>query len=100
MKPPSEEQKALSAQLNALLDTALSLRELECLAITLAGFSAKHIGEQLHISHRTVETHLQKAYQKVGCSGKQHCLEIMYANQTLVLWWDLCKVLLHLENPY
>lgn len=88
-----EEQGALQEFLSTSLDATLSSREFECVALAFCSFSAKHIGEILGRSHRTIEVHLQNAYQKLGCYGKQQCLDMMHANQTLTLWWDLGRLI-------
>lgn len=89
-----DDRSLLMDALNQALGISLSMREMECLAIGFCGFSAKHIAEILHISHRTVESFFHHAYQKLGCYGKQETLELMYKNQLLTLWLDLEKLLL------
>lgn len=84
----------MTAKLNEVLNTSLSKREIECLALVFCGFSAKHVGEILNVSYRTVETHLSKTYQKLKCFGKQQLLELMYEKELLTLWLDLGKMIL------
>lgn len=84
----------LTKTLNRSLITPLSSREIECLALGFCGFSAKHIGEILGISYRTIETHMIHIYRKLDCFGKQQVLEFMYEKQLLTLWLDLGKSLL------
>lgn len=45
---------------------ALSPRQLECLRWVEAGLSARDTGQILGISPRTVEKHLEQAYQALG----------------------------------
>lgn len=45
---------------------ALSHRQLECLSWAEAGKSARDAGQILGISQRTVEKHLEQAYELVG----------------------------------
>lgn len=78
--------------INQTLKAELSIREIEVIALSFCGFSAKHIAELFHLSHRTIETHLQHAYQKLGCFGKQHALEMMFENDLLTLWLELGKL--------
>jgi len=49
---------------------ALTKREREVAALAAQGFSAREIGERLFIGERTVETHLGKAYGKLGISSR------------------------------
>lgn len=72
----------------------LSKREAHCLALILSGLSAKSAAGVLFISNRTVETHLYKAYEKLQCTSKQQCLEMMLANQTLHLWNECANILM------
>jgi DNA-binding CsgD family transcriptional regulator len=44
----------------------LSLREAEVLAWTASGKTNPAIGKLLHISSRTVQTHLERVYRKLG----------------------------------
>lgn len=48
----------------------LSEREKECLALLIAGKTAKEIGNELKISYRTVEHHLEKIKRKANVSSK------------------------------
>ena len=49
---------------------SLTRREREVARLAAAGLSAKEIAEQLAIGERTVETHLARAYAKLGLSSK------------------------------
>lgn len=48
----------------------LSSRELDCLDLLLLGNTAEETANQLHISSRTVETHLDNAKHKLNCQNK------------------------------
>ncbi len=48
----------------------LSLREREIIQLTVNGHTAPQIADLLHISERTVESHLANAYGKLGVSSK------------------------------
>ena len=52
------------------LMTRLSKREREIVRLTVEGHTAPQIARLLHISERTVETHLANAYGKLGISSK------------------------------
>jgi DNA-binding CsgD family transcriptional regulator len=52
------------------LMTKLSKREREVVRLTVDGRTAPQIADLLHISERTVESHLANAYTKLGISSK------------------------------
>jgi DNA-binding CsgD family transcriptional regulator len=54
---------------NSHLDN-LTPRELECLSLAIAGYSAKEIGMKLNISYRTVERHIYNAKNILGSLSK------------------------------
>ena len=83
----------ISATLIRTLNVALSAREVECLSLAIAGLSAKYASTILGISHRTIESHLCRVYEKLGCYSKQHAFELMHANKTLTQWWELATLL-------
>ncbi|MDR3443047.1 MAG: LuxR C-terminal-related transcriptional regulator [Legionella sp.] len=56
--------------------TYLSKRELECLHLTIKGYTAKRIGRELGISHRTVEEYLVNIRIKIGASSKAELIEM------------------------
>jgi DNA-binding CsgD family transcriptional regulator len=49
---------------------ALTEREREVARLAAGGLTAREIGERLIIGHRTVETHLARAYAKLGVASK------------------------------
>lgn len=82
-KPSNQDYSRLSAVLSHISHSSLSNREIECLALTLCGLSAKHIASFLKNSHRTVEKILSQAYQKLDVYNKQDMVEKMYQNFVL-----------------
>lgn len=42
------------------------------------GFSCKYIAGKLHISARTVETHMGRIYQKLGVSDRDSIIEMYH----------------------
>jgi ATP/maltotriose-dependent transcriptional regulator MalT len=54
----------------ALGPESLTDREHEVVALAVEGLTANAIGERLHISERTVETHLTHAYAKLGVRSR------------------------------
>lgn len=59
----------LSASAAGPLD-GLTQRELEVAALASRGYTAAEIGRQLHISERTVESHLANAYAKLAIHSR------------------------------
>jgi DNA-binding NarL/FixJ family response regulator len=60
-------RRAAAAALGA---ESLTDREHEVVVLAVEGLTAKAIGERLHISERTVETHLAHAYAKLGVRSR------------------------------
>lgn len=58
--------------------TKLSKRESQCLYFCLRGHSAKTTGNHLHLSPKTVESHLDSAKIKTGCANKVELFEFAY----------------------
>ncbi|MEH0843047.1 LuxR C-terminal-related transcriptional regulator [Micromonospora sp. CPCC 205711] len=52
------------------LRPALTERELEIAGLAAAGVTSRAIAEQLFLSTRTVENHLQRVYSKLGITGR------------------------------
>ena len=48
----------------------LSARQIQCLSCITQGLTAKEAANALHISHRTVETHLYNLNQKLVCKNR------------------------------
>lgn len=76
-------------------DFLLTRREVECLSISLLGFSARQVGRLLYISCRTVESHLQKALATLYCKTKLDCLDMMMEQNRLHVWQELGRILLN-----
>lgn len=53
----------------------LSLREAQCLLLTIAGKTAQQIADKLCISKRTVEAHMLSARTKMDCDSKSEMIE-------------------------
>ena len=71
----------------------LTDREIECCSLFISGFSAKQIGIMLSISHRTVETHLEKGRLSLGCTNRIQMIEKFLVEQTYFLFQDLARLL-------
>lgn len=50
----------------------LTAREREVAALARAGLRTKEIAARLHLSERTVESHLAHVYAKLGVSGRRN----------------------------
>ena len=48
----------------------LSPQELQIAQLAAEGFSNREIGEQLYLSHRTVESHLYRLFPKLGVTSR------------------------------
>jgi DNA-binding CsgD family transcriptional regulator len=53
--------------------------ELNTAVQAAAGRSNKQIADHLHLSVRTVESHLQRAYEKLGISGRHELAAALHA---------------------
>lgn len=61
----------------AVAPTPLTRREREVSQLAAAGHSAKEIAERLFLSHRTVENHLARAYDKLGVRSRAELAELL-----------------------
>jgi DNA-binding NarL/FixJ family response regulator len=52
------------------LPGGLTEREVEVLRLVAAGLTNIEVADQLFLSRRTVDTHLQRAYGKLGVTGR------------------------------
>ena len=52
-------------------EPSLTGRERQIAELAASGFTARQIGDRLHIGVRTVETHLARVYRKLGVGSKQ-----------------------------
>lgn len=53
----------------------LTRRELEILALIVEGLSSKEVAEQLFVSKRTVDFHLDNIYEKLQVSNRMQALQ-------------------------
>jgi DNA-binding CsgD family transcriptional regulator len=58
---------------------ALTRREQQVASLAARGFTAAEIGEQLHIGHRTVETHLAGIYSKLLIRSRRELIRMASA---------------------
>ncbi len=57
--------------------TPLTRREREVAELAARGTASKEIAEKLFVSSRTVENHLQRAYEKLGVRGRPELAEVL-----------------------
>jgi len=55
----------------------LTAREQQVTRLTAQGYTAREIGDELHIGRRTVETHLVNAYDKLGVRSKRELIRFV-----------------------
>ncbi|HZA85596.1 MAG TPA: helix-turn-helix transcriptional regulator, partial [Acidimicrobiales bacterium] len=56
----------------------LTAREREVALLAAEGRASRDIGEHLHLSTRTVDTHLARAYRKLGIGGRDELARAMH----------------------
>lgn len=61
----------------SLAAISLTRRESEVAFMAASGVAARDIGERLFVSHRTVETHLQRIYDKLGIRSRAELRQLM-----------------------
>jgi len=66
--PPTEEADELPA---VAVGAGFTARERQVLLMTMRGLTAAQVGERLFIGRRTVESHLDRAYSKLGVRSKR-----------------------------
>ncbi len=54
----------------------LTKREVEILSLIIEGLSSKNIADQLFISKRTVDFHLDNVYQKLQVSNRMQAIHL------------------------
>jgi DNA-binding CsgD family transcriptional regulator len=60
----------------------LTKREREVALLAAGGLPSKEIAERLTVSKRTIDTHLDRIYRKLGVSGREHLAEALDAGPT------------------
>ena len=59
---------------------ALSPREIEIIRLCALGKSARQIADELYISARTVESHKEKIFNKIGCDSTTEMVNYAFLN--------------------
>jgi len=57
------------------VDAVLSVREIEVIKLLLEGYSAAKIAPQIYLSRRTVEHHIERIKDKLGCGSKAELIQ-------------------------
>jgi DNA-binding CsgD family transcriptional regulator len=83
MPPPADadpvlERSVLNLSPASLEAAGLTDRERQVLDMAIHGLTAKQIGERLYIGRRTVETHLARAYGKLGARTKSELIARLF----------------------
>ena len=61
-------------------EPVLTDRETEIAAMAVAGASRQEIADHLVVSVRTIDSHLQRVYRKLGVRGRDELVEAMGAD--------------------
>jgi DNA-binding CsgD family transcriptional regulator len=75
---PVLQRSVLNLSAAALEAAGLTDRERQVLDMAIHGLTAKQIGERLYIGRRTVETHLARAYGKLGARTKSELIARLF----------------------
>jgi DNA-binding CsgD family transcriptional regulator len=73
--PHLEEAEPLPS---AAAGVAFTARERQVLLMTMHGLTAAQVGERLLIGRRTVESHLNRAYSKLGVRSKREFIALVF----------------------
>ncbi len=58
-------------------DIRLTQREMQCLQLTIKGFTAKKIAKELGLSFRTIEEYMTNIRVKAGVNSKSELIEMV-----------------------
>jgi DNA-binding CsgD family transcriptional regulator len=72
------QRSALDLSAASLEAAGLTDRERQVLEMAIHGLTAKQIGERLYIGRRTVETHVARAYGKLGARTKSELIAQLF----------------------
>ncbi|HEX6032552.1 MAG TPA: alpha/beta fold hydrolase [Tepidiformaceae bacterium] len=61
----------------------LTVREIEILTLLARGLSNREIAEQLTLSHRTIERHLENIYRKTGARNRAEATALAFTHRLL-----------------
>lgn len=56
----------------------LTAREIEVLQLIGAGCTSRQIGDQMRVSHKTVENHKQRIFGKLGVQNQAHAVSVAF----------------------
>jgi len=73
-------KKNITAEDITVNNVHLTPREIQCLRLTVKGYTAKMIARQLDISYRTVEEYLLNVRIKMGASSKSELIQMTLDN--------------------
>ena len=76
----SSNQSISSTKSSTLELNSLTEREIEILCLVAQGLTNKEIGDQLYISHRTVDTHRTNLMKKLNLNNVASLIRFAYKN--------------------
>jgi len=71
----TKEKQALLTKMGVLLGESLTQREIEIIKFLLQGYSAGMIASHIFLSKRTVEHHVERIKEKLGCDSKAELIQ-------------------------
>ena len=60
---------------NLGIEVSCSVREIEVMKLLLEGYSASQIGKEIFLSRRTIEHHLERIKDKLGCTSRAELIQ-------------------------
>jgi DNA-binding CsgD family transcriptional regulator len=77
----------------------LTAQELQIVQMAADGLSNREIGQRLYLSHRTVESHLYRAFRKLGITSRAQLLGVLGNPMQAPAWADLAGSLSQPGQP-
>jgi len=73
--PTSHSKRAVLEKIGVQFADPLTLREIEVIRLLLQGYSAGKIASRVFLSKRTVEHHVERVKEKLGCDSKAELIQ-------------------------
>ena len=71
----SAQRQAVLKKMGVDFERRLTSREIEILKLLLLGYSAGKVATQIHLSKRTVEHHIERIKDSLGCDSKAELIQ-------------------------
>jgi DNA-binding CsgD family transcriptional regulator len=81
-RPMADRIRAQLGELESQVPAQLSARERQVLGLVAEGQTSRQIGQQLFLSTRTVEMHVQNAMTKLGCRSRAEAVHLLGQQHT------------------